>query len=80
MLEAQPVRFAVIGCGSASIPVCEAMVGSPVAELATVYDVNEELAEDLRQRFQACHPYVASCRMHASLVHAISGGCTCSVS
>jgi predicted dehydrogenase len=52
MSETRPVRFGIIGCGTASIPVCEAIVASPLVELAAVYDVNEALADDLCQRFQ----------------------------
>lgn len=51
MPEETPVRFGIIGCGTASIPVCEAILASPSAELAAVYDVNETLATDLHQRF-----------------------------
>jgi len=52
MLEAKPVRFGIVGCGSASIPVCEAISVSPLTELAAVYDVNRDLANDISQRFQ----------------------------
>ena len=52
MSEAKPVRFGILGCGTASIPACEAIVASPIAELEAVYDVNEALADDLHQRFQ----------------------------
>src|ERR1051325_907560 len=52
MPESKPVRFGIIGCGTASIPVCEAITSSPFAELISVYDVNEDLASDLGQRFQ----------------------------
>jgi UDP-N-acetyl-2-amino-2-deoxyglucuronate dehydrogenase len=51
MPEMPPVRFGIVGCGSASVPVCEAVVASPLAELAAVYDVNDDLANDLSQRF-----------------------------
>lgn len=51
MPEVRPVRFGVVGCGSASIPVCEAIAASPLADLTGVYDVNRTLADDLRQRF-----------------------------
>ena len=51
MTEINPVRFGIVGCGTASIPVCEAILASPSAELAAVYDVNEELADDLHRRF-----------------------------
>ena len=52
MPETKPVRFGIIGCGSASIPVCEAITASPLTDLTAVYDVNEDLAADLTQRFQ----------------------------
>ena len=52
MPETKPVRFGIVGCGTASIPVCEAIVASPLTELAAVHDVNEALADDLQQRFQ----------------------------
>lgn len=51
MPEIRPVRFGIVGCGSASIPVCEAIVASPLTELAAVHDVNAALADDLHQRF-----------------------------
>jgi predicted dehydrogenase len=51
MTETTPVRFGIVGCGSASVPVCEAILASPFAELASVYDVNADLARDLSQRF-----------------------------
>ena len=46
-----PVRFGIVGCGSASVPVCEAIIASPLTELGSVYDVNQDLAEDLSGRF-----------------------------
>lgn len=52
MTETRPIRFGILGCGSASVPVCEAMVTSTRTELAAVYDVNNDLANDLSQRFQ----------------------------
>jgi predicted dehydrogenase len=51
MPEVVPVRFGIVGCGSASIPVGEAIVASPLTELVAVYDVNPDLANDLSQRF-----------------------------
>ena len=51
MTEARPVRFGLIGCGSASIPVCEAIATSPLTELTTVYDINQDLAKDISERF-----------------------------
>ena len=53
MPETNPVRFGIAGCGSASIPVCEAIVASTLTELAAVYDVNHDLANDLSRRFHA---------------------------
>ena len=52
MPEMKPVRFGIVGCGTASIPVCEAIVDSPLTELAAVYDVNPDMARDIGQRFQ----------------------------
>ncbi|HEX6269548.1 MAG TPA: Gfo/Idh/MocA family oxidoreductase [Anaerolineales bacterium] len=51
MPESKSVRFGIVGCGSASIPVCEAIISSPFTELLAVYDVNEELANDISRRF-----------------------------
>lgn len=51
MPEVKPTRFGVIGCGTASIPVCEAIAASPLMDLGAVYDVNPDLARDLSQRF-----------------------------
>jgi predicted dehydrogenase len=48
-----PIRFGIVGCGSASVPVCEAIVASTLTEMAAVYDVNRDLANDLSERFQA---------------------------
>ena len=52
MAESKPIRFGIIGCGTASIPVCVAIADSPLAELAAVYDVNPDLANDIIQKFQ----------------------------
>jgi predicted dehydrogenase len=52
MPEPNSVRFGIVGCGSAALPVCEAIINSPFTELVAVYDVNTELANDLSQRFQ----------------------------
>jgi predicted dehydrogenase len=51
MPDMNPIRFGIVGCGSASVPVCEAIIASPLTELAAVYDVNQDLAEDLSGRF-----------------------------
>jgi len=52
MPEVGALHFGVVGCGSASIPVCKAITASPLTELAAVYDVNRNIGEDLSQRFQ----------------------------
>ncbi|HEX5807644.1 MAG TPA: Gfo/Idh/MocA family oxidoreductase [Anaerolineales bacterium] len=52
MPETRSLRFGMIGCGSASLPVCEAISALPNIELAAVYDVNPALAYDLSQRFK----------------------------
>ena len=51
MPEPKPVRFGIVGCGSASVPVCEAIVTSTLTELSAVYDVSHDLANDLSGRF-----------------------------
>ena len=53
MSDIKPTRFGIVGCGTASIPVCEAMAASPLTELAAVYDVNPDMARDISLRFQA---------------------------
>ena len=52
MPESGALRFGIVGCGSASVPVCEAITASPLTELTAVYDVNRNLAEDLGRRYQ----------------------------
>ena len=52
MSEPARLRFGILGCGNASIPVCEAICASPLAELTAVYDTNRDLAVDISQRFR----------------------------
>lgn len=52
MPESGALRFGVVGCGSACVPVCEVITASPLTELTAVYDVNRNLAEDLSRRYQ----------------------------
>ena len=52
MAESKPIRFGIVGCGSASLPVCEAIAASPLTELIAVYDLNHDSADDIGQRFQ----------------------------
>ena len=52
MPEMRPVRFGIVGCGTASIPVCEAIADSPLTELAAVYDLNPDMARDIGHKFQ----------------------------
>ena len=51
MPEMDPIRFGIVGCGSASVPVCEAFRASPLTDLTAVYDMNSDLADDLGRRF-----------------------------
>ena len=53
MAELKPIRFGIIGCGAASVPVCEAISMSETAELTALYDLNRQMADDLSERFQA---------------------------
>jgi predicted dehydrogenase len=43
-------RFGIVGCGSAAVPVCQAIANLPDTTLARVHDVNVELARDLSER------------------------------
>ena len=52
MPEENRLRFGIVGCGTASLPVCEAIRASTLATLAAVYDVNATLADDVQRRFQ----------------------------
>jgi UDP-N-acetyl-2-amino-2-deoxyglucuronate dehydrogenase len=47
------VRFGIIGCGGAAIPVAAAMAASPLASLERVYDLDTTLARDLGERYGA---------------------------
>ena len=53
MPETKPLPFGMIGCGNASVPVCEAITASHLTGLTAVYDVNQELANEISQRFHA---------------------------
>jgi predicted dehydrogenase len=45
------VRFGIIGCGGAAVPVCEALAETASAKLFTVYDIDPSLARDLAERY-----------------------------
>jgi predicted dehydrogenase len=51
MGEIKPVRFGIIGCGSAAVPVCKAMQDSAVATVTCTFDTNVNLATDMATRF-----------------------------
>lgn len=51
MPEFQPLRFGILGCGTASIPVCEAITASTLTTLTAAYDVNQAMARDIADRF-----------------------------
>ena len=53
MPEANKLRFGIIGCGGAAMPVADALAASPVAALAAAYDLNPALARDVAERFGA---------------------------
>ena len=59
MPDGPRLRFGIIGCGGAAMPVAQALAASPVAALAAAYDLNPALARDVAERFGA--------RAHASL-------------
>lgn len=45
------IRFGILGCGSASIPVAQAVSALEEAQLVGLYDANRDLAIDLAGRF-----------------------------
>ena len=45
------VRFGILGCGSAAVPVAEALAALPNASLTLVHDIDERLARDISDRF-----------------------------
>ena len=47
------LRFGIIGCGGAALPVAQALAASPVAALVGAYDLSPALAHDLAERFGA---------------------------
>lgn len=44
-------RFGIVGCGTAAVPICQAIASVPETELARVQDVNVEMARDLGERY-----------------------------
>jgi predicted dehydrogenase len=48
-------KFGIVGCGSAALPVCEAMTASSLARLTKVYDLDPALARDLGERYDVPH-------------------------
>ncbi len=47
------IRFGIIGCGGAALPVAEAIFTSQVTALKRVYDIDLALARDLGERYDA---------------------------
>lgn len=45
------LRFGIVGCGTAAVPICQAIATVPETELAHVQDVNAEMARDLGERY-----------------------------
>ena len=64
MSDSRPLRFGIVGCGGAALPVAQALAASPVTALAAAYDLNPDLARDVAERFGAT--------AHASLVSLLS--------
>ena len=53
MPEGERLRFGIIGCGGAAMPVAQALATSPVAALVAAYDLNPDLARDGAERVGA---------------------------
>jgi predicted dehydrogenase len=47
------VRFGIIGCGGASLPVCEALSQSELAQVSRLYDLDIKLARELAEKYGA---------------------------
>jgi UDP-N-acetyl-2-amino-2-deoxyglucuronate dehydrogenase len=45
------IRFGIIGCGRAAVPVAQAIVDSTLTRLSSVFDIDARLAEDLANRY-----------------------------
>lgn len=52
MPDGNGLGFAVIGCGTAAVPVCAAIAASPTTELVMVQDANPAMARDLSERLK----------------------------
>ncbi len=50
MSETRKLRFGVIGCGTAAVPVSAAIAASQTAELVVVQDANPAMAQDLSEK------------------------------
>ncbi len=71
MPESRPLRFGIIGCGTASVPVGAAILASPFTTLSAVYDVNPQMANDLAQHFQVQATGTLEELLHNSNVDAV---------
>ena len=45
------IRFGIIGCGGAALPVCAAIADSANAQLGQVFDLDSQLAQDLGKKY-----------------------------
>jgi UDP-N-acetyl-2-amino-2-deoxyglucuronate dehydrogenase len=64
-------RFGIIGCGSAALPVCQAIADLPDTTLARVQDVNVELARDLGERYNVPYTTDVNELLNASEIDAV---------
>jgi predicted dehydrogenase len=61
MAEESKLRFGIIGCGGAALPVAQALAGSTATTLVATYDVSSALARDIAGRYGAtAHASLAS--------------------
>lgn len=71
MAETRKLRFGMIGCGSAALPVAKALAGSAVAELAAVHDLNPALARDLGEHYGAAVHESLEALLHDAAIEAV---------
>src|SRR5713101_1474945 len=61
MAEESKLRFGIIGCGGAALPMSQALAASKAAALMATYDLNPALARDIAGRYGAtAHESLAS--------------------
>lgn len=64
-------KFGIVGCGSAAVPVCEAVSASSLATLTKLYDVDPNLSRDLGAQYGVSYAGRLDELLHDSEVEAV---------